>query len=258
MSTPKDRLEAPYKATHAECCDEFAKTVQRLVLNDGPLQAITMVADGNAHGVAKHAKGDWRTRSQEYFLPKVLRHLHQHYGDSMFGIALNEMWDTLPLVGCNSEPEYLDAESGVPHLAKAATNVLMALENHGNQEDRLVEVNITPEELGMAYLAQPYTARPSASYRTAIEIASHGIQDGVKLYSPIAFGHLVAPDAPYEYWLEHGLDMLRRCDSLVLVQDGSLGPWRDSPGCVKEHDLARELGKKVYEFNTETWKLSRL
>ena len=257
MSTPKDRLEFPYKKTHSECCDQMIGTVQRLVLNDGPLKALTMVADGNAHGVAKHAKGDWRTRSQEYFLPKVLRHLRQHYGYDAYHQAKDEI-DEWEWTYDADLPEYLDAESGVPHLAKAATNILMALENVGNKEDAPAEVKITPEELGMCYLAQPYTVKPGASYRAAIDISSEGIVDGVKLYSPIAFGHLVAPDAPYEYWLAHGLDMLRRCDSLVLVNDESLGPWQDSQGCVKEHALALELGKKCYQFNTAEWKLVRL
>lgn len=257
MSTPKDRLEAPYKATHAETCDEFAKTVQRLVLNDGPLQAITMVADGNAHGVAKHAKGDWRTRSQEYFLPKVLRHLHQHYGDSMFGIALNEMWDTLPLVGCNSEPEYLDAESGVPHLAKAATNILMSLENYGNVKDEEVEV-IPPEEYGMVYLASPYTVNPDLSCEIAKDVVAGCVAEGIPVYAPTLYGHIAAKDGSYDYWIRHGMKLLEACDSIVFVKAEGLGPWENSEGCKKEMELASEMGLKAYELNYNTKTVKRL
>lgn len=262
MSTPKERLEAPYKATSAETVDLLTAVAQRMVYSDGPLLAWSQVADVTANGASKYARGDWRTRSQEYFLPKILRHLWQHYGneamlDALISTELDELdtFDGGP--DATREPQLIDTESGMPHLARAATNILMALENCGNIEEP-AELPVTAEELGMVYLAQPYTTKPSVSYLAALDIAARGIQDGVKLYSPIAFGHLVAPQASYDYWLEHGLDMLRRCDSLVLVQDESLGPWANSPGCVKEHALALELGKKVYQFNTAEWKLVRL
>lgn len=262
MSTPKDRLEAPYKATSAETVDLLTGVAQRMVNSDGPLLAWSQVADVTANGASKYARGDWRTRSQEYFLPKILRHLRQHYGYSAFRTLIAEIDEQEDIEEGKrgylaAQPQLIDAESGQPHLARAATNILMCLENCGNIEES-AELPVTAEELGMVYLAQPYTTKPSVSYLAALDIAARGIQDGVKLYSPIAFGHLVAPQASYDYWLEHGLDMLRRCDSLVLVQDENLGPWVNSPGCVKEHALALELGKKVYQFNTAEWKLVRL
>lgn len=251
MKTIKDRLSFPYKATYCETMDEMAKVTQRLVLNDGPLFAVSHVADAVAHGVAKHSKSDWRERDGAYFLPKILRHLRQHYGGTAFADALKGSCLTY------EGGEYLDAESGVPHLAKAATNILMALENCSNEEVA-PEVCITPEELGMVYLAQPYSINPELSYQLAKEISAGAVADGIAIYSPVAYGHLIAPNASYDYWLSHGIDMLRSCDSLVIVEDSPLGPSDDSPGVQRELATAEAYGLPVYKYSYSRGKLERL
>lgn len=251
MSTPKDRLEAPYKATSAETVDLLTGVAQRMVYSDGPLLAWSQVADVTANGASKYARGDWRTRSQEYFLPKILRHLIQHYGSTEFkkALGLEACWDT--------DPVYLDEESGQPHLARAATNALMALENCGNIEEP-AEPPVTPEELGMVYLASPYTVNPELSYAIAREIVESCVKDGVAVYAPTLYGHVAAKNGSYDYWINHGLKLLEVCDSIVFVESSELGPWRKSKGCQLELDQAERDGKKLYQFNYDTKQTVRL
>lgn len=254
MTTPKDRLELPYKATHAETADEMSRVTAGLIHADAPLYALNFVRATVEQGARKHAKGDWRTKSNRWFLDKALRHLRQATG-------MDEFWEALDDVSSQDwpeDPEFIDEESGLPHLAKAATNLLMALENAHNQNGMPAEVvPITAEELGLVYLAHPYTIDPVASARIAAEVSALSVANGIKVYSPVAYGHLVAPDASYDYWLAHGLDMLKRCDSLVMVIATELGPWTMSQGCRTEWELAAELGINRYAYYYDTKELVR-
>lgn len=255
MSTPRDRLESPYRGTSHETVDLLTGVAQRMVNSDGPLLAWSQVADVTANGASKYARGDWRTRSQEYFLPKILRHLIQHYGADTFVVAL----DTAePFSYC--DPQFLDAESGMPHLARAATNILMALENCGNREDAPAIEPVTAEELGMVYLASPYTVNPELSYVIAREIVESCVQDGVAVYAPTLYGHVAAKNGSYDYWVNHGIKLLEACDSVVFVEAAELGPWRESKGCQLELASANAslAGKKLYQFNYDTKQMVRL
>lgn len=252
MSTPKDRLEAPYKATSSETVDLLTGVAQRMVNSDGPLLAWSQVADVTANGASKYARGDWRIRSQEYFLPKILRHLIQHYGSREFkkALGIEACWDT--------DPVYLDTESGMPHLARAATNILMALENCGNREDAPAIEPVTAEELGMVYLAMPYTINPELSYVMALEIVESCVKDGVMVYAPTLYGHTAAKDGSWEYWMTHGLRLMSGCNSVVFVNSAELGDWRDSEGCTRELHYALRDGRKLYQFNYDTKQTVRL
>jgi hypothetical protein len=240
-----------------------------MVNSDGPLLAWSQVADVTANGASKYARGDWRTRSQEYFLPKILRHLIQHYGNEAMEAALDEVgvggdsqgytminntggaWVAIP-------PVYLDAESGMPHLARAATNILMALENCGNSEDAPAVEPVTADELGMVYLAMPYTVNPELSYVMAREIVESCVKDGVMVYAPTLYGHTAAKDGSWEYWMTHGLRLMSGCNSVVFVNSAELGDWRDSEGCTRELHHALRDGRKLYQFNYETKQMVRL
>lgn len=266
MSTPKERLESPYKATSAETVDLLTGVAQRMVNSDGPLLAWSQVADVTANGASKYARGDWRTRSQEYFLPKILRHLLQHYGSDVFTDSLYEIGLRLdyvfrePTVARFYPGEQIDAESGMPHLARAATNTLMALENCGNSEDAPAVEPVTADELGMVYLAMPYTVNPELSYVIAREIVESCVKDGVAVYAPTLYGHVAAKNGSYDYWVNHGIKLLEACDSVVFVEAAELGPWRDSKGCQLELASANAslAGKKLYQFNYDTKQMVRL
>lgn len=253
MSTPKDRLESPYKATSAETVDLLTGVAQRMVNSDGPLLAWSQVADVTANGASKYARGDWRTRSQEYFLPKILRHLRQHYGWDHFYDSMDAVYKMdYPL-----EPQLIDEESGTPHLARAATNILMALENCGNIE-KPAELPVTAEELGMVYLASPYTINPELSYVIAREIVESCVRDGVMVYAPTLYGHTAAKNGTWDYWMAHGLRLMAGCNSVVFVKSSELGDWRDSEGCTRELHYAMRDSKKLYEFNYDTKRTVRL
>lgn len=256
MKTPKEAMLGPYSGTHAETVDNMTRLSARMSHADGPLLAIEQVAAAVEHGSRKHAKGDWRTKDQEWFLPKALRHLCQHYGGIKFGLALNEMWDSLIVTDRGKREEFIDAESGVPHLAKAATNIMMALENCSNVV--VEEEPITPAELGMTYLAMPYTTSPHTSCRVASEISKQCALDGIHVYAPTLYGHIVASEGSYDYWINHGLKLLKACDSITFVQHKELGSWTLSKGCQIEAAAAREAGLKMFEFDYETKKTRRL
>jgi hypothetical protein len=241
----------PYRDTHAETVDNLTQLGARLSHADGPLLAIEDVAAAVEHGSRKHAKGDWRTKDQRWFLAKTLRHLRQHYGLQAFEDGMKAS-----AIVAQHEPEYIDVESGVPHLAKAATNILMALENCSNVE--LDEEPITAEELGMTYLAMPYTKSPHTSCRVASEISSQCAKDGIHVYAPTLYGHIVASEGSYDYWISHGLKLLSACDSITFVQHKELGSWTLSKGCQLEATAAREAGLRMYEFDYETKKTRRL
>lgn len=264
MSTPKDRLESPYKATSAETVDLLTGVAQRMVNSDGPLLAWSQVADVTANGASKYARGDWRTRSQEYFLPKILRHLRKHFGHDAYYYATDSVVDLEWIAEdepgyIQQEPEAIDAESGQPHLARAATNILMCLENCGNIKEP-AETPVTPEELGMVYLASPYTVNPELSYVIAREIVESCVQEGVAVYAPTLYGHVAAKNGSYDYWVNHGIKLLEACDSVVFVEAAELGPWRDSKGCQLELASANAslAGKKLYQFNYDTKQMVRL
>ncbi len=264
MSTHKDRLEAPYKATSSETVDLLTGVAQRMVNSDGPLLAWSQVADVTANGASKYARGDWRTRSQEYFLPKILRHLRKHYGSDVYERSVAQVkeqeWCVVMLADeWPHSPQLIDEESGMPHLARAATNVLMALENCGNREDAPAIEPVTAEELGMVYLASPYTVNPELSYVIAREIVESCVKDGVAVYAPTLYGHVAAKNGSYDYWINHGIKLLEACDSVVFVEAAELGAWRDSNGCNQEFIQANLMGgKKLYQFNYDTKQMVRL
>ena len=146
----------------------------------------------------------------------------------------------------------------VPALARAATNILMALENCGNREDAPAIEPVTADELGMVYLASPYTINPELSYVIAREIVESCVQEGVAVYAPTLYGHVAAKNGSYDYWIQHGIRLLSGCDSIVFVESKELGSWRDSKGCQLELDEALKNGLPLYQFNYDTKQTVRL
>jgi len=102
----------------------------------------------------------------------------------------------------------------------------------------------------MIYLAAPYSHDdPSVrqSRRYAAARAAGQIMDAGRLvYSPLSHSWGVLHASPAiineRTWLRHGLDMVRRCDAVVVLQiDG----WRESEGVTVEVETARQNGKTV-------------
>lgn len=104
----------------------------------------------------------------------------------------------------------------------------------------------------LIYLASPYThpsvvLRQSRAMRIA-QVAAQLVKKGLFVYSPVLHGHEIdkwGDDIPYQYWIDLGLKMLNRCDSLYVVL---LPGWKDSKGIQKEVDFAIQMQKPVYYY----------
>ena len=85
----------------------------------------------------------------------------------------------------------------------------------------------------------------------------HGIKENINEASKVALkywrkGYAVicphkntsdfqhAKDISHEVWYKGDLDILRRCDVIIMV-----GRWGVSEGAVREHELAKEIGLEI-------------
>ncbi len=108
-----------------------------------------------------------------------------------------------------------------------------------------LQVDLASPRLPMAYLSAPMSA-PSAIDRMHHYLnarrASHELWEAEVLhYCP----HTNSPsigssDVGYESWMAMDLEVLRRCDFIVMA-----GNWNESPGCRRELAMAMHLGKPV-------------
>ena len=98
----------------------------------------------------------------------------------------------------------------------------------------------------LIYIAGPYTAPTRAGIEANIERATLVALDVAALGVMPVCPHANTGDArfsdvqPYQFWIAGTLDLLRKCDAIVLV-DG----WRESNGARGEVDEARGLGMPI-------------
>ncbi|MDR3684745.1 MAG: DUF4406 domain-containing protein [Geothrix sp.] len=102
----------------------------------------------------------------------------------------------------------------------------------------------------MGYLSAPMSAPDAltrAKHRFLALDASHHLWEAEILhYCPMANAPIIGTsDVHYEVWMAMDLEVLRRCDYILLV-----GEWGTSAGCRRELAMARSLGKPVV-FNVE-------
>lgn len=89
----------------------------------------------------------------------------------------------------------------------------------------------------MIYLAGAYTHNPELAFRLHSCVAAEMVRAGLMVYSPIVYGHGLAPKAPYHYWITHGLLMLAKCDRIHLLDAPAL-PAHASRGVKMELEQA--------------------
>jgi len=97
----------------------------------------------------------------------------------------------------------------------------------------------------MIYLACPYwhqdpevrAARVEASRRIAASMAERGQM----VFSPLVHGHHIGAGSE-GYWREHGLEMLRRCNEVVII---AMDGWWESVGVRAEIAEAQRLGLPI-------------
>lgn len=103
--------------------------------------------------------------------------------------------------------------------------------------------------LPVIYIAGPYRAATRAGIELNIQTARRvGALAALKGWSPIIphanTGHLdeVLPDMPDQFWLDATLELMRRCDAVLLCPG-----WKNSSGTQAELFEARRLALPVFE-----------
>lgn len=104
-----------------------------------------------------------------------------------------------------------------------------------------LQVDLTLPRRAMGYLSGPMSA-PGALVRTrhhlrALEV-SHQLWDmGLLHYCPHANSPQIGTtDVDYETWVRWDLEVLRRCDWILMI-----GDWGISAGCRREFNVAEAL-----------------
>jgi hypothetical protein len=100
--------------------------------------------------------------------------------------------------------------------------------------------------LPVVYIAGPYRAatawRVLANVRAAQEAALRVWKIGAVALCPHSNTGLFDGECPDEVWLDGDLELLRRCDAVLLMER-----WEDSAGARAERDLALRIGLPVFE-----------
>lgn len=104
----------------------------------------------------------------------------------------------------------------------------------------------------MIYLASPYYHQDPLVMKTRFLLAMQAtkilLEREAWVYSPIVHNHPLELDRPHEFWMRYDLDMLRRCDSLMVL---AIPGWRESKGVTIEIDIATRLGMSINHINEE-------
>jgi len=106
----------------------------------------------------------------------------------------------------------------------------------------------------LIYIAGPYRAESAwdieQNIRSAEKLALECWRRGVAVICPHTNTRFFQGAAPDDVWLKGDLEMLRRCDAVMLVAG-----WEQSSGAKVEVALAKELGMLVFErfYEFEDW-----
>ena len=105
----------------------------------------------------------------------------------------------------------------------------------------------------LIYLACPLSSEKPDTMQvrhvTSNMVANRLREQGHHVYNPLS-ASLFSYDIPDDYWYEIGLNVLSRCDFLLVVQ---MPGWSESKGVQLEIALAEELG--IPKFMTD-WELT--
>jgi len=97
----------------------------------------------------------------------------------------------------------------------------------------------------LVYVAGPFRAKThwnqELNIRNAEMLALRLWKMGAAVICPHTNTRFYQGECPDETWLEGDLEMLRRCDAIVMTNF-----WELSKGAVQEHALARELGLNIF------------
>jgi len=102
----------------------------------------------------------------------------------------------------------------------------------------------------LIYLASPYTHASKMvmyeRFEKVLRLTAHLIRKGHFVFSPIAYGHVMAGrykmPTDWEYWLAFDEKMISKCDKLLVFK---LKGWNKSKGVQAETKIARKFGVPV-------------
>ena len=106
-----------------------------------------------------------------------------------------------------------------------------------------------PNVLPVIYIAGPYRAetpwRVLANVRAAQEAALRVWKLGGVALCPHSNTGLFDGECPDDVWLLGDLELLRRCDAVLMI-----GGWQKSQGACAERQLAEDLGLPIFSETT--------
>ena len=99
----------------------------------------------------------------------------------------------------------------------------------------------------LIYVAGPYRGKNSwaveQNIRYAEEVGFELAELGAVPVIPHSMYRYFDRTLTDEFWLAGAIELMRRCDAVVLVDN-----WRTSSGSIMERDRAEELGLPVFEW----------
>jgi hypothetical protein len=120
-----------------------------------------------------------------------------------------------------------------------------------------LHLDLNAPRRSMGYLSAPMSAK-KAKERTFHRLMAQGAsaslwESSVLHYCPHAASPAIGcTDVDYETWMAMDIEVLRRCDWILL-----LGDWAKSAGCRREFNVAEHLGLPVVFTVEEAIRLSR-
>jgi hypothetical protein len=113
------------------------------------------------------------------------------------------------------------------------------------------------KQYGMVYLGTPYTKFPRgilAASHEACTLTGKLLQAGVKVFSPIAYGHLMATYSGIDpldlkLWLPLNDAMMKRSDVLLV---GRMEAWGESRGLADEITTFMVDAKPIFYIDPDT------
>lgn len=104
----------------------------------------------------------------------------------------------------------------------------------------------------LVYLASPYTSQVDAvqtdrAFITA-EVTKHLMKNGVNVFSPIAYSHMIADALDYQGWIAFDMRVLAKCEMLAVLR---LPGWDYSKGVRAEMTAADSIHMPIHFIDVE-------
>lgn len=114
------------------------------------------------------------------------------------------------------------------------------------------------ERYRKGYLGTPYRQfdkGPEEAASEAARIAGELALEGVRVYSPIVYGHALVQSCPdidpydMEFWNEFNAVEMENCEYLLIAE---MRGWNNSTGIYDEKEWFQSCGRPVFYLNPTT------